>query len=544
MPSPRPKLRVAVFTADANLESTEWWRLLAEDSHVEQIIVVRVVQRRDLRMIASRARRNIRRHGLVFIPYRLGHALLGAVRRLRGGHPDPEGAPGRASAPHSCVEAADIHSDEVVRRLAEWSPDIGFAIGAPVLRERLFSLPRLGTLNLHLGQVPYFRGAPPGFWELHEGATEIGATVHFVNAGLDTGPVVASATAPLYTKDDFADVEARVHELGRAVFSNALRRVFAGDATAIAQPVGGRTFRQPLVAVRLGLSVRLLRQQLARTVLRPVWLAKSGAAAAALMFVRPLRDLWRSARGVHPVRIFTYHRVSELCRDGMTISQRSFRDQVDYLARTHRVLPLEAALDLLKAKERLFRPVAVITFDDAYLSVWEEAAPILARAGLPATVFVSTGMVDTNRRFEHDESSPVREFLSCMTWGHLERLVASGWSLGAHTANHVRLSETPSSAYFDEIEQPLRVLRERIGAKDLTLAYPFGQETDISSAAIEAARAAGYCACFSDSGGENPPTDGEQFEYRRIDVGGDHPILSWKAMIHGFRLNRYRWNRT
>lgn len=59
-----------------------------------------------------------------------------------------------------------------------------------LLPEEVLSLPRLGTVNLHLSILPRHRGPNPWLWMFHDGDATGGATVHLVDAGEDTGPIL------------------------------------------------------------------------------------------------------------------------------------------------------------------------------------------------------------------------------------------------------------------------------------------------------------------------------------------------------------------
>src|SRR5512134_2690195 len=72
-----------------------------------------------------------------------------------------------------------------------------------------------------------------------------------------------------------------------------------------------------------------------------------------------------------------------------------FREQLEYLARRFEVVSLHEAVRRLKNR-MVTRPTAAITFDDGFQSVHDVAFPILKRMGLPATVFVATGLVGTD----------------------------------------------------------------------------------------------------------------------------------------------------
>src|ERR1700688_5003358 len=84
----------------------------------------------------------------------------------------------------------NLNGADAVRMLSQCHADLGVVLGTRVLRPSTFGLPRMGCINLHKGKVPEYRGMPPGFWELYDGASSAGVTVHFVDSKLDTGDIV------------------------------------------------------------------------------------------------------------------------------------------------------------------------------------------------------------------------------------------------------------------------------------------------------------------------------------------------------------------
>jgi len=191
---------------------------------------------------------------------------------------------------------------------------------------------------------------------------------------------------------------------------------------------------------------------------------KTLALLAALTVYRPLRDLLRTLRRRHPVRVFTFHRVTDVCRDGMTVHPSVFERQLRYLSRFHKVVGLEEAVAMLRVTTRLSRPVAVITFDDGYRSVREHAKPAMDALGIGGCCFVTTDLVGTECRFAHDDLSPVSEHFTLMGWEELQDLVHSGWSVGGHSASHPRFSECDRETLERELRNSLEVLRNRFGA--------------------------------------------------------------------------------
>jgi folate-dependent phosphoribosylglycinamide formyltransferase PurN len=92
---------------------------------------------------------------------------------------------------------SNYHDQESIALMRAANADLGIVWGTNILKESVFKIPRLGSLNIHQGLAPYYRGGPPVFWELHNGEREVGITVHFVEAKVDTGEILAQETIPL-----------------------------------------------------------------------------------------------------------------------------------------------------------------------------------------------------------------------------------------------------------------------------------------------------------------------------------------------------------
>ena len=163
-------------------------------------------------------------------------ALLGmALRRLR--HPqrpyiqhDLAELVSRHCPLATHIHCDDLHAAESIERLRALAPDLGIVFGCYRLRPEVFTIPRQGCLNLHLGRAPEFRGSSPGFYEMLEGVPEVGVTVHRVSEGLDAGPILAQETFPL----DLAPAEDPVSYLRRyraeILIPNGIRMMVAAVA--------------------------------------------------------------------------------------------------------------------------------------------------------------------------------------------------------------------------------------------------------------------------------------------------------------------------
>jgi len=89
----------------------------------------------------------------------------------------------------------DQNAPESIAQLREWSPDLIIFTGGNILRKQLLEVPRLGVLNVHLGLLPEIRGMSSPEWSLLN-RVPVGVTVHFMDAGIDTGPILERYELP------------------------------------------------------------------------------------------------------------------------------------------------------------------------------------------------------------------------------------------------------------------------------------------------------------------------------------------------------------
>jgi peptidoglycan/xylan/chitin deacetylase (PgdA/CDA1 family) len=189
------------------------------------------------------------------------------------------------------------------------------------------------------------------------------------------------------------------------------------------------------------------------------------------------------------VLALAYHSVTPSWSNALAVSPQTFEQQIGKLAERGYV-----GVTFTKAAlEPAERPVVAITFDDAFASVAEWAAPILRKHGWPATVFAATSAVDSGGPMswlvESEGTSPDAELLP-MTWEQLADLSATGWEIGSHSRTHRLLSRLSDEDLYSEVAGSRQDVVDHFG--DCTsFSYPWGVQSPRS---IEAAKKAGYIA--------------------------------------------------
>jgi methionyl-tRNA formyltransferase len=111
-----------------------------------------------------------------------------------------------------------------------------------ILPQAALNAPRLGCLNLHASLLPRWRGAAPIQRAIMAGDARTGVCVMQMEAGLDTGPVLASRATPIGPRDTAETLHDRLAGLGAALMAETLAALAAGAVPATPQPEAGVTY--------------------------------------------------------------------------------------------------------------------------------------------------------------------------------------------------------------------------------------------------------------------------------------------------------------
>jgi len=143
----------------------------------------------------------------------------------------------QASAPRfpeaPCARVSQINDPQTLETLTRHRPDRVIVSGTNLVGRGIidWASQRGGMINLHTGLSPYMRGGPNCTnWCLAEGALHlIGNTVHWLDAGIDAGPIVATEQTPLTGHETLTDLHWKNMEHAHALCVRAVQRVAAGQ---------------------------------------------------------------------------------------------------------------------------------------------------------------------------------------------------------------------------------------------------------------------------------------------------------------------------
>jgi peptidoglycan/xylan/chitin deacetylase (PgdA/CDA1 family) len=264
--------------------------------------------------------------------------------------------------------------------------------------------------------------------------------------------------------------------------------------------------------------------------------------------------------------VLCYHNVvandgDSIGAPGLHLPLARFERQVCWLARHYTIVPLGQFVRQPHA--RTSRPLAAITFDDGYGGVFEHAAPLLRRLGIPATVFVVAEGPDRTATFWWDHPDVIRMLTDDLRdrwlrnlrgdgtailseahassveappadyrpagWDTIRTHARAGIDIGVHSATHRALSTLTDVELEHEVIASRTIIHSRSNTWPEFFAYPYG----LSDARVRAAVCdAGYTAAFGLGGHID---EGGRWALRRMHVPSgisDNGFEAWAAGLN------------
>ena len=144
-------------------------------------------------------------------------------------------------------QPAGFRDPKNVERVRMLQPDaLVVAAYGLLLPLPLLDAGRYGAVNIHASLLPRWRGAAPIQRALLAGDRETGISIMQMDAGLDTGPILAQRALPISEDDDSGSLHARLADLGAEMIVAALADISAGAARALHQSQDGVTYARKI----------------------------------------------------------------------------------------------------------------------------------------------------------------------------------------------------------------------------------------------------------------------------------------------------------
>ncbi len=141
------------------------------------------------------------------------------------------------------IQPVRLRSAEAFEQLAGWQPElIVVAAYGQILRQVVLDLPSFGCINVHASLLPRWRGASPIQAAILAGDTKSGITIMKMDAGIDTGDILAQQSLDILETDTAQTLESRLAALGGALLMETLPGYIQGRIQPLPQPEDGATY--------------------------------------------------------------------------------------------------------------------------------------------------------------------------------------------------------------------------------------------------------------------------------------------------------------
>ena len=141
------------------------------------------------------------------------------------------------------LQPLKAREEKFIAQLRELKPDLMVVVAyGQILPQTILDLPPHGCLNVHTSLLPKYRGAAPIQWAIAEGEPETGVTIMKMDAGLDTGPILATRRTPILPADDSQILHDRLAQLGAELLAETIPDYVTGKISPQPQPAHGVSY--------------------------------------------------------------------------------------------------------------------------------------------------------------------------------------------------------------------------------------------------------------------------------------------------------------
>ena len=271
-------------------------------------------------------------------------------------------------------------------------------------------------------------------------------------------------------------------------------------------------------------------------------------------------------------------------RTNIAVTTQQFESQLQILRKHWKPISLVALDALLQGAEDLPDHSVLVTFDDGFRNNLTHAAPFLMKYEIPATVFLTTGLIGTTgmlwtqevaERQRHPNipspgyvlppghrllpeelkllpntgrlaylddlranselvwnSAWQRELYSFMSWEEVRQLRSFGIDVGAHTVSHPVLASLSTEEARQELSACKTEIEQETGASCFAIAYPNGGKGDFTAAVTDECRKLGFRIGFNLFGRRNPPLrEMNPLSINRVCVTRDVSLIEFERML-------------
>ena len=137
--------------------------------------------------------------------------------------------------PIPLLQPENLKEPSFLKELIDLKPDLQVVVAFRMLPETVWSIPELGTFNLHASLLPQYRGAAPINHVIMNGESETGVTTFFIDEQIDTGKIILQEKTAIGADETAGELHDRLMELGAGLVLETVERIIKGRLEAHSQ---------------------------------------------------------------------------------------------------------------------------------------------------------------------------------------------------------------------------------------------------------------------------------------------------------------------
>jgi methionyl-tRNA formyltransferase len=145
------------------------------------------------------------------------------------------------------LQPPNLKAPEFLEQLSRFNSNLQIVVAFRMLPEVVWSMPSLGTFNLHASLLPQYRGAAPINWAIINGEKETGATTFFLKHEIDTGSIIFQVKEPIGPDDDAGTVYERLMTKGAELVLKTVRAIAQNNYPSIPQADASKINHAPKI---------------------------------------------------------------------------------------------------------------------------------------------------------------------------------------------------------------------------------------------------------------------------------------------------------
>ncbi|MBR2368321.1 MAG: methionyl-tRNA formyltransferase [Alistipes sp.] len=133
------------------------------------------------------------------------------------------------------LQPEKLRDEAFLSELRALQPDLGIVIAFRMLPEVVWSMPRLGTFNLHASLLPEYRGAAPINWAIINGEKRTGVTTFLLNHEIDKGNIIEQQAVDILDEDNIGSLYDKLMHIGSGLVVQTVDKIAKGGYETIEQ---------------------------------------------------------------------------------------------------------------------------------------------------------------------------------------------------------------------------------------------------------------------------------------------------------------------